>query len=222
MNDPHTASGNRFIAGLFGLPCLTLPLALINANIPSHHGSLFFISDLGLLLSLFGGFALGWHLGAIRGDRRWKLLGTTSFVVSGAAYGLSMEGAEGALWGSLIGVIPGFFYGLYAPWIAWIIPSRSGAIAAWSILGILLFVVPVLTTLRLYDGKFDGDQIPYVVVAAVFGIRHASRRGWWRSGEILPAAVFLVLGKRDLYFLIAALTACLLAVYFLADTFFPS
>ena len=218
MDKPHTASGNRFIAGLLGLPCLALPLVLITAHIPYHPGGNFLILDLLLLSSLVGGFALGWHLGAIRGDRRWKLLGMFSSIVAGAAFGLSMEGTEGALWGGLAGVIPGFLYGLYAPWIAWRIPSRCGAIAAWNLIGILLFVAPLLILLRTYDRKFDGDQIPCVIVAAMFAIRHASNRGWWKSGEISLTDIRRIVGFQTLIIVVVQ-TAAMLGIYLCIDMF---
>ena len=146
-------------------------------------------------LSIPAGFLLGWRLGALRGSRAWKLWSMGAFVIFGGLMGFVMEGAEGAFWGALCGLPVGFGYGLYAPWIAWRLPSRWGVISAWCGLGILFHLVPLLAAIRLFFGKFDGDDLPFVGVAVFLGVHQAARLGWWQSGELAPSEVKSVLRK---------------------------
>lgn len=188
-------SGKRFFAALLGVPTLAAPVLLLSANVAGLSHALSVAVEMLFYLSIPLGFALGWRFGALRGSRAWKILGMTSGVIFGCLFGFAMEGAEGAFWGGLAGLVAGFAYGLYAPWIADQFPARWGMKSAWACLGILFYLIPALAAIRLFFGKFDGDDIPFVLVAAFLGIRHATKRGWWEAGELRPDDVRAAVGS---------------------------
>ncbi len=100
--------GRRFVAGFLGV-LWAVPLVLVSASMAGHWlGDGF--SEWGLLILLLLPVAgwFGWRLGVESRNWRWRFYGMVVLGLGGVAFGEVMEGAEGALWGGLIGGGLGF------------------------------------------------------------------------------------------------------------------
>lgn len=169
---------------MFGLIGVLPPVLLVASNARHWLGEGMAGKEAVFLLLLPTGPWMGWRFGALRGDKRWKRFGMIAGLLTGAGFGHVMEGTEGAVWGGLAGLVVGFCAGLYAPWIANVLPARWGVVGAWSALGIAMVIVPLLIGLKLFFGRLDDDDSAFVLMAACGGVLLAARRGWWENGTI--------------------------------------
>lgn len=126
-----------------------------------------------LLIPIIAFFASGFE------RKAWLTFFIITGTASGAIYGHIMEGGEGAVWGSLIGIVSGFILGWYTLWFLRKIPDRWGLIAGWSLLGIAFTLIPLLLAIRLFAGKIDDDESAIIILAIFYGVFHPFRKEWW-------------------------------------------
>lgn len=185
--------GNRFFAALLGLTGMLPPVLVAAFLLRDILGTAAPGPESVMLLLLPLGPWIGWRLGAIRGDRRWKRFGLVAGLITGAGFGYLMEGVEGGAWGGVVGLVVGFFAGFCAPRIASVLPSRWGVVAGWSALGSAMVVVPLLLAIRGFFGNIDDDDFAFLVLGAFGGVMLAASRGWWKSGTLRGSDVRAVL-----------------------------
>lgn len=164
-----------------------MPLVLVSASMAGHWlGDGF--SEWGLLILLLLPVAgwCGWRLGVESRNWRWRFYGMVVLGLGGVAFGEVMEGAEGALWGGLIGVVVGFLCGWYSPWVARTVPERWSLGFAWSVFAFALFSVPLALGLRLFFGRLDDDDSTWFLMAGFAAILFANGKDGWKRDSLGP------------------------------------
>lgn len=163
--------GRRVLAFLFSLVWITPLVACIGTVLVPHSAILLLIPP------------AAWFASDL-GRKAWLRFVTLTGTLFGGLFGHALEGFEGAIWGSLIGLTAGFIAAWYSLWLLRKIPDRWGSVTGWWLLGIAFTLIPLLLGIRLLAGRFDDDDSPFIILAIGYGIFHSYRKGW-------PAAPFI-------------------------------